>query len=122
MNVALWIVQVVLAIAFLGAGWMHAVRYQEARKQMAWVRDVPEPLARSIGIAEILGAIGLVVPALTHIQPWLTPVAASGLAVLMILAVAFHITRNEWSNLSANLPLLVLALFVAFGRFVLAPF
>jgi uncharacterized membrane protein YphA (DoxX/SURF4 family) len=122
MNLVLWIVQVGLAIAFLGAGWTHAVRYQEAKKRMAWVREVPEPLVRVIGTAEILGAIGLIVPALTHIQPWLTPLAASGLAVLMTLAVAFHIARNEWSNLSANLPLLVLAVFVAFGRFALAPF
>jgi hypothetical protein len=52
----------------------------------------------------------------------LTPLAASGLAVLMILAVAFHIVRSEWSNLLANVPLLALAVFTAFGRFVLAPF
>jgi hypothetical protein len=79
-------------------------------------------LVRFIGTAEILGGIGLIVPALTHIQPWLTPLAASGLAVLMILAVAFHIVRSEWSNLLANVPLLALAVFTAFGRFVHAPF
>jgi hypothetical protein len=89
---------------------------------MAWVRDVPEPLVRFIGTAEILGGIGLIVPALTHIQPWLTPLAASGLAALMIVAVAFHIVRSEWRNLSVNVLLLALAAFVAYGRFVLAPF
>jgi uncharacterized membrane protein YphA (DoxX/SURF4 family) len=122
MNVALWIAQVLLAVAFLLAGWNHALRYQEAKKQMAWVRDVPEPLVRFIGTAEILGGIGLIVPALTHIQPWLTPLAASGLAALMIVAVAFHIVRSEWRNLSVNVLLLALAAFVAYGRFVLAPF
>jgi uncharacterized membrane protein YphA (DoxX/SURF4 family) len=121
MNIALWISQVLLAIGFLFAGWMHAIRFQEAKKQMAWVRDVPEPLARLIGAAEILGALGLILPALTRILPWLTPLAASGLALLMILASAFHISRNEWRNLSSNLPLLALALFVAVGRFFIAP-
>jgi uncharacterized membrane protein YphA (DoxX/SURF4 family) len=120
-NIALWISQVLLALGFLFAGWMHAIRFQEAKKQMAWVRDVPEPLARLIGAAEILGAIGLILPALTRILPWLTPLAASGLALLMILASAFHISRNEWRNLSSNLPLLALALFVAVGRFFIAP-
>jgi uncharacterized membrane protein YphA (DoxX/SURF4 family) len=121
MNIALWISQVLLALGFLFAGWMHAIQLQEAKKRMAWVRDVPEPLARTIGAAEILGAIGLILPALTRILPWLTPLAASGLALLMILAVAFHISRNEWRNLSSNLPLLALALFVAVGRFFISP-
>jgi uncharacterized membrane protein YphA (DoxX/SURF4 family) len=121
MNIALSISHVLLALGFLYAGWMHAIRYQEVKKQMAWVRDVPEWLIRSIGAAEILGAIGLILPALTRILPWLTPLAASGLALVMILAVAFHISRNEWRNLSRNLPLLALALFVAIGRFFIAP-
>jgi uncharacterized membrane protein YphA (DoxX/SURF4 family) len=120
-NIALWISQVLLALGFLFAGWMHAIRFQEAKKQMAWVRDVQEPLARLIGAAEILGAIGLILPALTRILPWLTPLAASGLALLMILASAFHISRKELRNLSSNLPLLALALFVAVGRFFIAP-
>jgi uncharacterized membrane protein YphA (DoxX/SURF4 family) len=122
MNVALWIAQVLLAVAFLLAGWNHALRYQEAKKQMAWVKDVPEPLVRFIGTAEILGGIGLIVPALTHILPWLTPLAASGLAALMIVALAFHIVRSEWRNLSVNVLLLALAAYVAYGRFVLASF
>jgi uncharacterized membrane protein YphA (DoxX/SURF4 family) len=121
MNIALWISQVLLAVGFLFAGWMHAVRYEEAKKRMAWVRDVPEWLARLIGAAEILGAIGLILPALTRTLPWLTPLAASGLGLVMILAVAFHISRNEWRNLASNLPLLGLALFVAIGRFFIAP-
>jgi uncharacterized membrane protein YphA (DoxX/SURF4 family) len=82
-NIALWISQVLLALGFLFAGWMHAIRFQEAKKQMAWVRDVPEPLARLIGAAEILGAIGLILPALTRILPWLTPLAASRLLTVV---------------------------------------
>ena len=121
-NVVLWIVQVLLALMFLFAGSLKALRYDLARKQMKWVASTPEPLVRFIGAAEILGGIGLIIPALTHIQVWLTPLAAAGIATILFLSLPFHGVRSEWDSVARNLPLLALALFAAVGRFVIAPF
>ncbi len=89
---------------------------------MAWVRDIPERLTRFIGVAEILGGVGLILPALTGILPWLTPLAAAGLAAIQVLAFLFHSSRQEWRNAAANVPLGALAVFVAVGRFLIAKF
>jgi uncharacterized membrane protein YphA (DoxX/SURF4 family) len=121
MNIALWVVQVLVGLAFLIAGWTKAFQYQRARQQMAWVPHVPRDLTRFIGAAEILGGIGLVVPAATHILPWLTPLAAAGLAVIMVLAIAFHASRGEWRALPASVSLGLLALVVVAGRVFLQP-
>ncbi len=122
MNIALWVVAVILAVAFLGAGVMHAFRYEQARRQFAWVRDTAKGLVTFIGVAELLGALGLILPAATGILPWLTPVAAVGLAVIVALAVLFHLSRHEYPNIGMPLILLLLAAFVAYGRFALVPF
>lgn len=74
-----------------------------------------------MGAAEVLAAIGLTVPGLIKILPWLTPLAATGLVIVMIGAVIFHLPRREYPNIVLNLVLLVLAAAVAYGRFVLAP-
>jgi DoxX-like protein len=79
-------------------------------------------LTRFIGICELLGGLGLLLPALTGILPWLTPLAATGLALIMILAIGFHASRREWSAIGFNSVLLVLAAFVAYGRFFVLPF
>ncbi len=122
MNIALWVVAIILAVAFLGAGVMHAFRYAQARQQLAWVRDTPKGLVTFSGIAELLGALGLILPAATGILPWLTPVAAVGLAIIMALAALFHLSRHEYANIGINLILLLLAAVVAYGRFALVPF
>ena len=121
MNIVLWIVQVLLGVAFLMAGVTHAFQYERAKAQFKWVADVPRSLVTFIGICEILGAIGLILPALTGILPWLTPLAGVGLAVIMLLAAGFHVMRREYPNIVVNLILLALAAFVAYGRWVLAP-
>jgi uncharacterized membrane protein YphA (DoxX/SURF4 family) len=121
MNIALWVVQVLVGSAFLIAGWTKAFQYQQARQQLAWVPHVPGELTRFIGAAEILGGIGLVVPAATHILPWLTPLAAVGLAVIMVLAMAFHATRGEWRALPASVSLGLLALVIVVGRVFVQP-
>ncbi len=72
-------------------------------------------------MAEVLAAIGLILPWLTHILSWLTPLAAVGLVIVMIGAIIFHIRRQEYPNIIFNLILLVMAAFVAYGRFVLVP-
>lgn len=83
--------------------------------QMAWVQDMPL-LVRFIGLAEVAGAIGLIVPALTRIKPQLVVWAAYGLGLIMILAAIYHATRGEYYALPVNLGLLAVALFIAWGR------
>jgi uncharacterized membrane protein YphA (DoxX/SURF4 family) len=88
----LWVVQVLLALFFLMAGFNHAINpIEEAAKSSPWITGVPVWLARFIGFAELAGALGLILPAVTRIKPWFTPLAAIGLAIIMALAVPFHI-------------------------------
>lgn len=122
MNIALWIVQVLLAGMFVMAGLMKAFQYERARASLPWVKDVPRGLTTFIGASELLGGLGLLLPALTGVLPWLTPLAATGLALVMILAAGFHAMRKEWPAIGLNAVLLLLAAFVAYGRFVVVPF
>lgn len=121
MNIILWIAQLLLAVVFIGAGAMKALRYQQVRRQMTWVRDVPPALVRLIGVCELLGGIGLIIPAVTHVMPWLTPAAAVGLGLIQALAFAFHGRRREWQVVPVNLGLLALAAFAAYGRLLISP-
>src|SRR5262245_18894830 len=88
---------------------------EDLAKSIPWVLELPN-LVRFIGAAELLGALGLIVPAATRIRPGLTPVATAGLAVIMVLAMGFHASRGEWSAIPVNLVLLALAVFVIWGR------
>ena len=122
MNIALWIVQILLALAFVMAGTMKATQPAEKLAgRMKWVNALRPQIVQLIGILEVLGAIGLILPVVTGIWPWLTPVAAIGLVLTMIGAMILHTRRGEFPNLSANLVLLILAAFVAVGRFAVGP-
>jgi uncharacterized membrane protein YphA (DoxX/SURF4 family) len=121
MNIILWIVQILLAVMFLMAGVMKAFQYERAKASLPWVKDVPRSLTTFIGISELLGGLGLLLPAITGILPWLTPLAGAGLALVMILAIGFHASRREPQAIGMNAVLLVLAAFVAYGRFMVAP-
>ncbi len=89
---------------------------------MTWLAAVGPDRMRIIGILEILGAIGLILPAATGVLPWLTPVAATALAVLMVLAIVLHARRpDEGRNIVVNVILGAIAALVAYGRFVIAP-
>jgi uncharacterized membrane protein YphA (DoxX/SURF4 family) len=120
-GVALWVVQLLLAAAFLAAGGMKLSQPKEKlAANMAWVEDFSQGTVRLIGALEVLGALGLVLPALTGVLPWLTPLAAVGLALTMVGAILTHLNRKENSAIAAPAVLLVLAAFVAYGRFFLA--
>jgi uncharacterized membrane protein YphA (DoxX/SURF4 family) len=119
MNIALWVAAGMLAMAFLAAGSIKLSRPREKLKErMAWVEDFSDAQVRTIGGLEVLGAIGVVVPGILKVVPILVPLAATGLALTMIGAIVVHARRGEIKDsLVANLVLLVLAVFVAWGRF-----
>jgi uncharacterized membrane protein len=118
MNVFLWIVQAVLAAMFGMAGVMKATQPKgKLQPRLPWVEDFSAGTVRFIGVVELLGALGLILPAATGIAPILTPVAATGLAVVMVLAAATHIRRKEPSGVAFTAVLFVLAVIVAWGRF-----
>lgn len=122
MNIVLWVVQILLALAFLLAGSMKASQpIEKLRKNMAWTARTSPGIVRLIGVLEVLGALGLILPAVTHILPWLTPVAAIGLALTMIGAAILHIRLKEFAVLGAPLILFLLALFIVYGRFMVSP-
>lgn len=115
MNIALWIVQILLGLMFIMVGSMKAFSYEKAKASLPWVKDSPKGLVTFIGVAELLGGIGLILPYALGIAPILTPIAAFSLAVVMILAAIHHVRRKEQGSIM-NIILLALALFVAFGR------
>jgi uncharacterized membrane protein len=118
MNVALWIVQGVLAAAFGLAG---VLKMTQPRKKLAkslpWVEDVSDGTLRVIGVTEFAAALGLILPAATGIAVWLTPLAACGIALIMVLAIGLHARRKEPGAIATNVVLLALAVLVAWGRF-----
>jgi uncharacterized membrane protein YphA (DoxX/SURF4 family) len=118
MNVALWIFQAVLAVAFVLAGVMKSTQPKEKlQPNLPWVEDFSLGTIRLIGVAELLGGIGLILPAVTGIAPILTPIAAACLAFVMVLAAVTHIRRKEPSGVVVNAVLFALTVFVAWGRF-----
>ena len=122
MTIVLWIVQVLLALAFIMAGFMKAFQpIEKLRERMSWARHVAPGLVRLIGTLEVLGALGLILPVATHILPWLTPVAALGLVLTMIVAAVVHLRLKEASHAGIPLVLLLLSLFVAIGYLVIVP-
>jgi uncharacterized membrane protein YphA (DoxX/SURF4 family) len=123
-NVILWILQILLALGILASSYGHTLGFEsaKARPGMEWLDHVGRDRMRIIGILEILGAIGLVVPAATGILPWLTPLAATGLAIIMALAAVYHLRRpGEGQNVVLNVILGLIAVVIAYGRFVVAP-
>ncbi|MFC0452688.1 DoxX family protein [Rhodococcus jostii] len=118
MNVFLWILQAVLAAMFAAAGVLKSTQPKEKlAKSLPWVEDFSPGTVKFIGVAELLGAIGLILPAVTGIAPILTPIAATALAVVMVLAAITHARRKEPSAIAFNAVILIMAAVVAWGRF-----
>ena len=118
MTYALWIAQGLLAIIFLFTGGMKLVLpIEELTKQM----PLPGWFVRFIGVAEVLGGIGLILPGLLRIRPGLTPLAAAGLVIIMIGATAFTLATSDVAMALIPLVVGILAAFVAYGRWRLAP-
>lgn len=121
LHIALWVVQGLLAAAFGMAGFMKITQpiYELALMGMTFVNQFDVGIVRFIGVAEVLGAIGLILPAALRIKPMLTPLAAVGIAAIMALATSYHISQNE--PFIATIVLFALAVFVAWGRYKKAP-
>ena len=118
MNTALWIVQGILAAMFLMAGFMKSTTPKEKLAlKMPWANDYSAGTVKLIGITQLLAAIGLIIPMLTGIAPVLTPLAAAGLCITMILAIIYHYRKNEMKAIGTNVVLFLLAAFVVYGRF-----
>ena len=121
MNRALWIVQILLGVYFVAIGVMHFIVPDGLPDQMSWMYDLSTGLHVVSGAAEILGGLGLILPAVTGIQTRLVPLAATGLAIVMIGAIIYHVGRSETQNILFNVVLIVVLGFVAYGRTVLHP-
>jgi putative oxidoreductase len=122
LHIGLWVAQGLLALMFGMAGVMKTFTpIAELATSLPWVLDVPAALVRFIGVTELAAALGLVLPSLLRVQPRLTPLAAAGLVLVMLLASAFHLSRGEAGALPINLVLGGIAAFIAWGRTRKAP-
>jgi uncharacterized membrane protein YphA (DoxX/SURF4 family) len=129
MNIVLWILQVVLAVLFLLHGWVYVIQPPAVMEQMRQRNPTPQPDApdispgfrRFIGIAEWLAAVGLIASGLTGILPWLTPLAAFGLMIVMAGAVIYHLRRGETQMIIPTGILFLLVTFVAYMRWQVLP-
>ena len=120
MIIALWIAQVLLAGMYGMAGGMKTFQPDGVRKnpQMTWAHDKQDGYIRFVGISELLGALGVILPILTGILVWLTPLAAVGLSIIQVLAIFMvHLPKKEYQVIPMNVVLLALSIFVAYGRF-----
>lgn len=122
MNHVLWVAQAALASVLIWTGITKFFQPVEVLAAMwPWTGQIPYKLVQLTGVLDILGATGLIVPALLRIQPKLTPLAALGIIVLMGSAIIFHISRGEASLIRVNIIFALLAAFIAWGRFFRVP-
>lgn len=119
MNRLLWVLQVLLALAFLAHGILLIAPPPDIALKMN--ESMPRWFQLLIGVAEVLAAVGLTVPGFTRIQPQLVPAAAAGLMIVMISACALHTSRGEYGSAASTFVLLLLAAFVAHGRWKRLP-
>jgi hypothetical protein len=119
-NILLWVLQVLLAVAFLAHGLMMLFPPPEIAVQMN--AALPRWFSLFIGVSEVLAAIGLTLPPLTRVMPWLVSWAAAGIMIVMISATVYHIGRNEISSAVITFVLLLMATFVAYARWRVLPF
>lgn len=124
MGTTLWIVQGLLAVAFIGSGSMKLFKGHDALKadpKMGWANDFSSGFVKFLGAAEMAGGLGLVLPGLSRFAQILTPLAGLGLVVIMLGAAATHFRRSEMPMAVPPLVLAALAAFVVYGRLILVP-
>jgi len=126
MKTALWTAQILWGVFFSITGfgkilWYKPALWNQALHQVPWLSAVPQDLIIFIGVCEFLGGVGLILPAVTGVKPKLTPFAAIGLTLVMILAAVFHIVRSEHNFVLINVVLGGVAAFIAYGRLFVRP-
>jgi putative oxidoreductase len=119
MNITLWVLQVLLALAFLAHGSIFLSPPANMVEQIN--AAIAPPFRIFIGVAEVLAAIGLILPAVTRVAPWLVSAAAAGLSVVMVSATIFHIARGEFTSAVTTAVLLAITVFVAYMRWSVKP-
>jgi uncharacterized membrane protein YphA (DoxX/SURF4 family) len=119
MNILLWVLQVLLALAFIAHGWLFL--FPPAAMVGQLNATLPRWFQLFLGVAEVLAAVGITLPGITRIMPWLVPAAAAGIMVVMVCATAFHAYRGEISSAAITAVLLATATFVAYKRWRPAP-
>ena len=120
MNIVLWIAQGLLAAMYLMAGTMKTFQTAKAQEQFPWAKNRSDEFVRFVGVSELLGAFGLILPILMGILPWLTPIAAVGLSLIQLLAIfTEHLPKKEYNIVPMNLVLLALSIFIVIGRWTL---
>jgi uncharacterized membrane protein YphA (DoxX/SURF4 family) len=120
-NRGLWVAQIVTGVFFFLVGINHFILPDGLPAMMSWMYDLSTTMHVVSGTAEILGGLGLILPAVTRIQPQLVPLAAAGLAVVMLGAIVYHVGRGEYSTMATNVVWLALTVFIAYGRSRLVP-
>ncbi len=122
LHIGLWVLQILLAFMFLMAGASKFFTPLEAqRTSMEWAKHASDAVIYIAGLAEILGGLGLILPSLLRIMPWLTSIAALGLAIVMLIATALNISIGESKAIMPTILISGIALFVAWGRYKKAP-
>ncbi len=119
MNVALWVLQGLLAVVFLAHGWLFLAPPADMVEQMN--ASIPPAFRIFLGVAEVLAGVGLTLPGITRILPQLVPCAAAGLMIVMIGATVLHLARGEYSSAATTAVLLVVLTFVAYMRWKVRP-
>ena len=119
MNVLLWVLQVLLAVVFIAHGLLLLMPPPENAAQI--VMSLPRAFWVFLGVAEIAAAIGLTLPGLARVKPWLVAWAAGGIMIVMISATGYHIVRGEISSATVTFVLLIMATFVAYMRLRVMP-
>jgi len=117
LDTLLWIAQGILGALMIIIGIMECIQPEKLDKNAQWVKDYPG-LVKFIGVSEVLGGIGLVVPWLTEILPILTPMAAIGIGIIMVLAAVFNFRRKDFRSVRINIFLLAISVFISYGRFL----
>jgi uncharacterized membrane protein YphA (DoxX/SURF4 family) len=117
MNIILWIAQVLLAVMYGMSGTMKTLQTAKAKEQFPWAKNRSDAFVRFVGTSELLGALGLILPLVTGILPWLTVLAAVGLTLIQLLAIfTEHLPKKEYNVIPINIILLALSVFVVIGR------
>jgi uncharacterized membrane protein YphA (DoxX/SURF4 family) len=119
MNILLWVLQILLAVAFFAHGWLFLSPPPALLEQIN--ASIRPAFRIFIGVAEVLAAVGLTLPGITRVVPGLVPAAAAGLMIVMIGATIFHVMRGEFSSAAITAVLLGLATFVAYMRWRVRP-